>query len=367
MVVDRQGGAARQRPVGAGPSEDAPSHNLAGRPAKGTRCPDRMEGVRLTLASGLLDREGASERASLQRDEVEVSLCSRSTSSSGGTKARRAREWNAQPGEHGEQTWRPLCVASERRLDQLSLSGGGLWQWERQGEATSIPLHRHRDACVGCYCSRYTSNTTARPVKQESLRGDLELPESSSRARPANRVRTSLSSLFQSPHTPVVDTHAQRCSPPRSAPPPAPPPSPLAASPRSRLRSASGASSAGHSHSFLLVNLAPAPCPGDEVDRLCALGTDSRVPCLPRNRTSLAPRVSAGNSSEGAPSGHGQSSFNKREKAEEERYVREAVSSHLPSIGAGVQEQISKKRRDLSLFRTANRRRRCQTSQVAPY
>lgn len=209
MVVDRQGGAARQRPVGAGPSEDAPSHNLAGRPVKGTRCPDRMEGVRLTLASGLLDREGASERASLQRDEVEVSLCSRSTSSSGGTKALRAREWNAQPGEHGEQTWRPLCVASERRLDQLSLSGGGLWQWERQGEATSIPLHRHRDACVGCYCSRYTRGTTARPVKQESARADLELPESSSRARPANRVRTSLSSLFQSPHTPVVDKHAK--------------------------------------------------------------------------------------------------------------------------------------------------------------
>ncbi|POY73102.1 hypothetical protein BMF94_3940 [Rhodotorula taiwanensis] len=42
-------------------------------------------------------------------------------------------------------------------------------------------------------------------------------------------------------------------------------------------------------------------------------------------------------SSEGAPTGHGQTSFNKREKAEEERYVRDAEMEKLKSLRKSIE------------------------------
>ncbi|BGP58157.1 hypothetical protein JCM8202_002544 [Rhodotorula sphaerocarpa] len=42
-------------------------------------------------------------------------------------------------------------------------------------------------------------------------------------------------------------------------------------------------------------------------------------------------------SSEGAPSGHNQTAFNRREKAEEERYVRDAEMEKLKSLRKSIE------------------------------
>ncbi|GAA5972220.1 hypothetical protein JCM8115_003414 [Rhodotorula mucilaginosa] len=67
-----------------------------------------------------------------------------------------------------------------------------------------------------------------------------------------------------------------------------------------------------------------------------SLRTATRAAALPARRVA-AFSTSVRVSSEGAPSGHGQSSFNKREKAEEERYVREAELEKLKALKKSIE------------------------------